>query len=38
MISENNTNVLDVSKMSPGAYILRVEHKGKIIYKKIIKK
>ena len=37
MISKNNASVLDVSKMSPGAYILRIEYKGKIIYKKIIK-
>ena len=38
IISANNTNVLDVSKVSPGSYILRIEYKEKIIYKKIIKK
>ena len=38
IISANNTNVLDVSKISPGSYILRIEYKEKIIYKKIIKK
>ena len=37
IISKNNTNVLDVSKVSPGAYVLRIEYKDKIIYKKIIK-
>lgn len=37
MISGEDVSVLDVSKMSPGAYILRIEYKGKIIYKKIIK-
>ena len=37
VISKNNTSVLDVSKISPGAYILRIEYKEKIIYKKIIK-
>jgi len=37
VISKNNTNVLDVSKVSPGAYVLRIEYKDKIIYKKIIK-
>ena len=37
IISKNNTNVLDVSKMSSGAYVLRIEYKGKIVYKKIIK-
>ena len=37
MISGENVSVLDVSKMNPGAYVLRVEYKGKIIYKKIIK-
>ena len=38
IISKNNTNVLDVSKVSPGAYVLRIEYKDKIIYKQIIKK
>ena len=37
IISKNNTSVLDVSKISPGAYVLRIEYKEKIIYKKIIK-
>jgi len=37
VISKNNTNILDVSKISPGAYVLRIEYKDKIIYKKIIK-
>ena len=38
LLSEKQTSVLDVSKMSPGAYILRIKHQGKYIYKQIIKK
>ena len=38
LISEKQTNVLDVSKISPGAYVLRIKYKGKYIYKQIIKK
>ena len=38
LLSQKQTNVLDVSKMSPGAYILRIKHQGKYIYKQIIKK
>jgi hypothetical protein len=38
LLSEKQTSVLDVSKMSPGVYILRIKHQGKYIYKQIIKK
>jgi len=37
IVSKNNTNVLDVSRIDSGSYVLRVEYKGKVIYKKIIK-
>jgi len=38
LISEKQISVLDVSKISPGAYILRLKHNNKYIYKQIIKK
>jgi len=38
LISEKQISVLDVSKISPGAYILRLKYNGKYIYKQIIKK
>jgi len=38
LISEKQTSVLDVSRISPGAYILRIKHEDKYIYKQIIKK
>ena len=38
LISKKQINVLDVSKMSPGAYILRIKHNDKYTYKQIIKK
>ena len=38
LISEKQTSVLDVSRISPGAYILRIKHNDKYIYKQIIKK
>jgi hypothetical protein len=38
LISEKQISVLDVSKISSGAYILRVKYDGKYIYKQIIKK
>ena len=37
LISTKQTNVLDVSKISPGAYILRIKYNDKYIYKQIIK-
>tara|TARA_R100001377_G_scaffold46891_1_gene27006 strand:- start:378 stop:839 length:462 start_codon:yes stop_codon:yes gene_type:complete len=38
LISKKQTNVLDVSRLSPGAYVLRIKHEDKYIYKQIIKK
>jgi hypothetical protein len=38
LISKKQTSVLDVSKISPGAYVLRIKHEDKYIYKQIIKK
>jgi len=38
LISEKQVNVLDVSKISPGAYIIRIKHNNSYIYKQIIKK
>ena len=38
LISEKQISVLDVSRISPGAYILRIKHNNKYIYKQIIKK
>jgi hypothetical protein len=38
LISEKQTSVLDVSKISPGAYVLRIKHDNNYIYKQIIKK
>ena len=38
LISEKQTSVLDVSKISPGAYVLRIKYDGKYVYKQIIKK
>ena len=38
LISEKQISVLDVSRISPGAYILRIKHQDKYIYKQIIKK
>jgi hypothetical protein len=37
IISKNNTNVLDVTKLIPGAYMLRITYDNKIINKTIIK-
>jgi len=37
IISKTKTNVLDVSKLNPGIYILHIEYNNKIINKKIIK-
>ena len=38
VILKNNTNVLDVSKLSSGVYNLQIIYNDKIINKKIIKK
>ena len=38
LLSEKQINVLDVSRLTSGAYILRIKHEGKYIYKQIIKK
>ena len=38
IISKNNTNAIDVSKMSPGIYNIQIKHNNNIINKKIIKK
>ena len=38
LISEKQISVLDVSRLSPGAYVLRLKHDNKYIYKQIIKK
>ena len=38
LISKKQTNVLDASILSPGAYILRIKHENKYTYKQIIKK
>ena len=37
VILKNNTNVLDVSKLSSGVYNLQITHNNKIINRKIIK-
>ena len=37
IISENNINVLDVSKIKPGMYTLQIMYKNKLINKRIIK-
>ena len=37
IISKNNINVLDVSKLSPGIYMLQITYDNKIINKRIIK-
>tara|TARA_R110002073_G_scaffold289907_1_gene454893 strand:- start:67 stop:594 length:528 start_codon:yes stop_codon:yes gene_type:complete len=38
LISEKQISVLDVSRLIPGAYVLRLKHDNKYIYKQIIKK
>ena len=38
VISKNNTNAIDVSKMSPGIYNIQIKHNNNITNKKIIKK
>jgi hypothetical protein len=38
VVSKNNTNAIDVSKMSPGIYNIQIKHNNNIINKKIIKK
>ena len=38
VILENNTNVLDVSYLSPGMYTIQIVYKNKSITKQIIKK
>ena len=38
IISKQNTNILDVSKISSGMYMLQITYKNKIINKRIIKK
>jgi hypothetical protein len=38
LISKKQINVLDVSRLTPGAYVLRLKHDNKYIYKQIIKK
>jgi len=37
IISENNINILDVSKIKPGMYTLQIMYKNKLINKRIIK-
>ena len=37
IISKQNTNVLDVSRLSPGAYNLRIKYNNQIYNKRIIK-
>jgi len=37
IISENNINVLDVSKIKSGMYNLQIMYKNKLINKRIIK-
>jgi hypothetical protein len=38
IISKQNVNVLDVSRLSPGMYILQMNYKNKSITKQLIKK
>ena len=38
IISKNNINVLDVTKLSSGIYLLQIKHNNSIINKRIIKK
>jgi len=38
VISKNNTNTLDVSKLSAGVYMLQINYKNKSITKQLIKK
>jgi hypothetical protein len=38
IISKQNTNVLDVSKLSSGMYMLQITYENKTINKRIIKK